>query len=207
MRSPRCPSPASDRYRRARRRRPRLAAASACCVSARRIDGRRIAPLVAQRRAHLEGGRDAGDDLAHARSIRSCTSRLNVRTVPRSTTSCGNHVPGVAAVHLRHADHARIERMEVARDDRLQRIDRVRGEEHRILAGVRHRRVRALAGGDDLEDVVGAHQRTGAHRERAERLARPVVHAVDRAHRESGRTGPPRPSPARRPRSPRPAGR
>ena len=86
---------------------------------------------------------------------------------------------------LRDADHPRLERMQVARDDRLQRADRMRHEQHRVLAGVGHRGVRALAGRDDLEDVEGAHERPGARRDRAERQQRPVVHPVDRAHRKS----------------------
>ena len=45
--------------------------------------------------------------------------------------------------------------------------------------------MRAFARCDDLEHVVGAHQRPGAHREAPHRHARPVVHAVDRAHREA----------------------
>ena len=44
--------------------------------------------------------------------------------------------------------------------------------------------MRAFAGDDDLEDVESPHQRPDAHRKRAHRLARPVVHAVDRAHRK-----------------------
>ena len=38
---------------------------------------------------------------------------------------------------------------------------------------------------DDFEYVVGAHQRARAHGECAERLARPVVHAVHRMHRKA----------------------
>jgi hypothetical protein len=73
----------------------------------------------------------------------------------------------------------------VARDDRLQRADRVRGEQHRVLAGVRHCRVRTFSRDDDLEDVERAHQRTDAGRDLAEGEQRPVVHAEDRAHREA----------------------
>ena len=50
---------------------------------------------------------------------------------------------------------------------------------------MRHRRVRAAAGRDDLEDVVGAHQRACAERDLPGRQLRPVVHAVDGLHREA----------------------
>ena len=75
--------------------------------------------------------------------------------------------------------------MQVARDDRLQRVDQVCGKKHRVLGEIRQRRVRTLAGRDDLEDVVSAHQRADARRERAERAQRPVVQAVDRLHRKA----------------------
>ena len=87
-------------------------------------------------------------------------------------------------MHLRDADDPGIERVQVARDDRLQRVDRVRGEQHRVFSLVRHRRMRALARRDDLEDVERAHQRPRAHAERARGHSGPVVHPVNGLHRE-----------------------
>ena len=97
----------------------------------------------------------------------------------------GDHIPRVARMNLRDADDAGVLRMEIARHDRLQRMDRMRGEEHRILALIGHRGVRTLAGRDDFKNVICAHQRSRAHRERAGRKPRPIVHAEYRASRKA----------------------
>ncbi len=49
---------------------------------------------------------------------------------------------------------------------------------------MRHGTVRAAALDLELEDVVGRHHRARAHRDGADRLARPVVHAEDGIDRE-----------------------
>ena len=158
------------------------------------VDGRRVAPLVADRRRHLERRGDAGDDSRIRRSIRSCTSGLERADRAAQHDFLRDHVPGVAAVHLRDADDTRVERMQVARDDRLQRVDRVRDE--RASGPCRCRPSPACAPlpvRDDLEDVERAHQRPGAHRHRAERLLRPVVHRRRPRASGTGRRAPPRP--------------
>ncbi len=149
------------------------------------VDDGRIAALVAQRRLHLEHRGDAGDERAHPRLDQRLHRRVERAHRAAQHHFFGNHVPGVAAVHLGDADDAGVQRMQVAGDDGLQRLDRVRGEQHRILALVGHRRVGALAGDDDLEDVERTHQRPGPRRDAAGRQLRPVVHPVDRAHREA----------------------
>ena len=77
------------------------------------------------------------------RSIKSWIAGLNDAHRAAQHDFLRDHVPRVAAVHLRDADHAGFERMDVARDDRLQRIDDMRGERHRVAAEVRHGGVRA----------------------------------------------------------------
>ncbi len=117
-------------------------------------------------------------------SIRSCTAGSNVRTVPRSTTSCGItfHVspPWTCVTLTTPASSGCRLRATIVCSALIACAAKSIGS----LPDVGHRRVRALAGRDDLEDVVGAHERSGAHREGAGRLERPVVHAVDRAHRK-----------------------
>ena len=149
------------------------------------VDQRRIAALITNGRAHVERRRDPANDATDALLDQVLDFALEGAHRAAQHDLLRNDVPGVAAVHLRHADHSGVLRVKIARDDRLQRIDRLRYEKHRVLARIGHRRVRALAGGDDFEDVVRAHQRSRAHRERTGRQARPVVHAVDRAHREA----------------------
>ena len=161
-----------------------VAAAIACLRLRLGVDGCRIAALVAHSRGHVEHRRRAGDDAAHPLLDQALHRGVERAHGAAQHDFLRDDVPGVAAVDLRDADHTGVERMEVARDDGLQRADRVRDEQHRVLAGVGHRRVRALAGRDDLEDVERAHERSRAHREGARRLLRPVVHPVDRAHRK-----------------------
>ena len=93
-------------------------------------------------------------------------------------------IRGVAAVELRHGDHGGVDRPLVARDDALQRRHDLRAREHRVAAVVRHGRVRALAAHGDLEFVARCHQRAGRGAERADRHARPVVHAEHGIARE-----------------------
>ena len=115
----------------------------------RRVHGSRIATLVTHGGRHVEHRRGAGDDRAHPAFDQVLHLVSEAAHGPAQHDLLRNHVPRVAAVHLRDADDAGIERMQIARDDGLQRADRVSGEEHRILAGIRHCRVRALAGRDD----------------------------------------------------------
>ena len=97
------------------------------------IDRRRIAALVADRRRHLEHRRDARDDRAHPALDQVLHRGVEAAHGAAQHDFLRDHVPGVAAVDLRDADDARFERMQVARDDRLQRADGVRREQHRIL--------------------------------------------------------------------------
>ena len=109
----------------------------------------------------------------------------SVRTVPRSTTSCGitfQVSPPCTCVTLTTpaSSGCRLRATIVC-----SALMSVRREQHRIAAEVRHRRVRALAGRDDLEDVERAHQRAGAQRRSCRpAVPRPVVHPVHGLHRE-----------------------
>ncbi len=78
---------------------------------------------------------------------------------------------------LRHAQDGRLQRVDVAADDRLQRVDDGRRGGDRVDAAVRERAVRAAAGDLDVEAVERRHHRARAHREAADVQPRPVVHA------------------------------
>ena len=110
------------------------------------------------------------DDLADRRSIKSWIAGLERAHRAAQHDFLRDHVPRVAAVHLRDAHHARFERMDVARDDRLQRVDdcAANGIGSRPRCGIAPCAPRP--GGDDLEDVVRPHQRARAQRD----LARPA---------------------------------
>ncbi len=88
-------------------------------------------------------------------------------------------VVGVAGMHLGDRDHRRIERRHVARHHALQRRDDLRGDDHRIDAGLRPRAVRALAGDLDVEQAAARHLRARADGELADVELGPVVHAED----------------------------
>ena len=79
---------------------------------------------------------------------------------------------------LRDTDDGAVERVDVAAGDRLQAVDDLRRRNHRIDAVMRHRRMRAAALDDDLEDVESGHHRTGPDGKLPRWQTRPVVHAV-----------------------------
>ena len=118
------------------------------------------------------------------RSIRSCTATSKLRTVPRNTTSCGITFqvspPWTCVTLTTPASSGCRFRATIVCSALMACAANSIGS----LAGVRHGRVRAFAGGNDLEDVERAHERPDARRERAEGFQRPVVHAVHRAHRK-----------------------
>ncbi|MNN29482.1 hypothetical protein D3C81_1430860 [compost metagenome] len=88
-------------------------------------------------------------------------------------------------MELRDRDHRGIDGALVAGNDPLQRRDDLRGGEDRVVAIVRHGRMRALAAHDDAEFIARCHQRAHARAESADRHAGPVVHAE---HRIAGET-------------------
>ena len=125
-----------------------------------RVDGRRIAPLVAPLGdLGAEARGDVARDLLDLASIMSCTGFLKVRTVPRSTHSCGMTFQ-VSPAWIWVVDTTAVSIGSRLRGhDRLQRGDDVRADHHRVDAVMRHRAVGADALDDDLEDVVGGHHR------------------------------------------------
>ena len=69
--------------------------------------------------------------------------------------------------------------------DCLQRSDDLARYHDGIDRFVRHRSVAAMPVKRQFKDIVGRHQWTRLHRKGPEGLARPIVQAVDRAHREA----------------------
>ena len=96
----------------------------------------------------------------------------------------GNHVPGIARVHLGDGHHGGVERADRAAGDRLQCCDELRARNHRVAPQLGQGGMGAGAGQRDLEYIERCHDRAGADREFTRRYARHVVHAVDRFHRE-----------------------
>ena len=88
-------------------------------------------------------------------------------------------------MELGDRDHRAVDRVGVARDDGLQRAHDLRAGDHRIARMMGHGAVPATAGELDLDAIGGGHHRARAHRELAERQARPVVHAEHLLGRET----------------------
>ncbi len=78
-----------------------------------------------------------------------------------------------------------MERIDVARHDRLQRRHQLGTGQHRIDAHMRHRRMASLAFDFELDLIRGRHQRTGADREGADSHPGNIMHAVDLIDRET----------------------
>jgi hypothetical protein len=85
------------------------------------------------------------------------------------------HVHSVAAVDLGEAEHNGGERIDRAADDRLRLGNEAAGGHERVVAEMRHRRMRPGPAQRDGEIIARRHLRPNARGERAERQAGPVV--------------------------------
>ena len=104
---------------------------------------------------------------------------MRLRAVPRRCRGLRDDVVGGAGVELGDRDHGGFQRIDVARHDRLQRVDDRRAHHDRIDRGVRPRRVAAEAFDVDIDAVGRRHHRAGPDGEIADREAGIIVHAVD----------------------------
>ena len=128
-----------------------------------------------------DAGHDAADSLFHgAPHVGAEVARA--ATQPRLFR---DHVPGVAGLDLRHADHRRLHRRDVAAHDRLERADHLRRRHHRVDREVRHRAVGAAAAHRHLEHVEGRHHGARADGEATGVQPRPVVEAEHRVGGEA----------------------
>ena len=99
--------------------------------------------------------------------------------MPRKTACCGMTLSVWPAWNMQIETTADFERIDIARHDRLQLVDDLGADQHRVDRKMRPRRVAAFA--LDLDrDVVGRrHHRPGADGELADRQPGIIVHAVD----------------------------
>ena len=86
-------------------------------------------------------------------------------------------VVGVAAMEFGDRDDHRIDRIDRARGDGLQRADQLAADHDRVDRAIRHRRMAAFAVDRDGELGGRRHDRSGPRRELADRQARNVVQA------------------------------
>ena len=88
-------------------------------------------------------------------------------------------VLGIAGVEHADRHHARLERIDVARHDRLDGVDDLRADQNGVDAEMRARGVGADALDVDRDEIGRRHHGAGADAELADRHAGIIVHAVD----------------------------
>ncbi len=154
----------------------------------RRVDGGRIDAL----EFHLGRGAEALRHCAAQLMQAPLDLRLHLGAEAAHRTDqrgrAGHHAHGaeVAGLHRAHADHRRVDRPHVARDDALQRRDDVGRDKHRIDREVGVRAVAALARHLDRGcGRRGSHHRARIEADGARRHARPVVHREHRLDRKA----------------------
>src|SRR5450759_5319301 len=147
---------------------------------ARGIDGGRIAAFVAYFDLGAVGCGDAGADLAQAALDEILHFGPEGAGGAAQDGCIGNHVPGVAGVNLCDSDDRRLDRIDVAAGDGLQRLHQRRCGDYRVDARMRQGGVGPASRQFDLEDVERGHHRSGPQSELPDRHAWPVVHAINR---------------------------
>ncbi|MCY1521686.1 hypothetical protein D9M68_565110 [compost metagenome] len=149
------------------------------------VDGGRVVTLEREFHFAVHGGAGMPRDLSH-------TAFDQVQHFQRERAHgaaqfgvVGHDVVGAARVDLGDAEHGRVQRIAVARDDGLQGLGQLHGRHDRVDAQIGHASVRALALHDDGEFVAGRHDGAGGQAELAGLHAGPVVHAEHRFHGEA----------------------
>ena len=99
-------------------------------------------------------------------------------------TKIGHHIGGFAGLQHRYRNHARVDRLFVARDDGLKALHQLAGNRYRVYAVVGQGGVAALAVDGNFEFIARGHDRPRADRKRADFAAGPVVHAEHGFHGE-----------------------
>ena len=99
--------------------------------------------------------------------------------MPLSSAVCGITLRALPAWNSHIEMTAEFQRIDGARDDRLQRRDQLRADQNGIDAFVRTRGVTAQPFDPDVDGIRRRHDRTGPDRERADRDSRTIMHAID----------------------------
>ena len=80
---------------------------------------------------------------------------------------------------LRDRQHGRLQRIDVAADDGLQRLAERHGDDDGVLGTLRHRAMRAIAVDDDVEEIGAGHRGAGEDGDLAMVQIGRVVQAVE----------------------------
>ena len=125
------------------------------------------------------GEGDALGDLADAARDERAHARIEGPHRAGEMGALGNDVIGRARMDLGHGKHGALQRVGIARDDGLQRLDQCRSRHDGIEAAMGFGRVGAASGDADIEEVRCRHHRPGADLELAVWAAGGVVEPVD----------------------------
>src|SRR5436190_238280 len=139
----------------------------------------RIAAIIRQIDPGAGDLRHAGDDLADPPFHHFPHFAVQGTDGALQLSGLRDYVAGVSGVKFAHRNDSRFQRIDTARHDRLQRRDQLRAYQDGIDAFVRTRGVAAEPLDLDDDGIASGHDRTGPKRERADRNARTVMHAVD----------------------------
>ncbi len=148
------------------------------------VEGGRVVALKFKVATHVKGGTGVLGDVAHA--LLNQVQHLQTEGAHRALqlTTVGDDIGGLAGMDHGDRDDTGINRFLVAADDGLKCLHQLAGDRHRVEPVVGQGGVPALAVNGDLELVARRHDRPRAGGEFAYFIARPVVHAKHRLHRE-----------------------
>ena len=138
--------------------------------------------LVSKVGFNLEGVAKAGDDLRHPRFNLVAHSAVEIAHSAANCRLGGNDIKAVAGIEPGDAEHRRLQRINIARDNRLQRGDGVRGGENAVIGLMRHAGVAARRPDGRRKNIEPRHQRSSLGDKGAERHIGQVMHAIDRFH-------------------------
>ena len=151
----------------------------------RRVDGRRIASLEGQSDGHAVGRCDAVADPPHAGFHHHLLRRTEAADGAAEHGLFRQDIVRMAGMEARHREHRRLQRLGVAADQGLQRLDQRGAGDHGVGRLVRHRGMPAASRDGDLETIRTGHHRSLDQRHLSGGKAGPVMQAEYRLHRKS----------------------
>ena len=149
------------------------------------VDGDRVIAIVIDPHMRAMGGGDPLRDLADPGFGEFPQFERQGPDRSRHDGLVRDHIVGEAGMELGDGDDQRLQRIGIARDDRLQSLDDGRADDDRIDRAMRQGGMASAPVDGDHEFVRRGHDRAAPHSEPADRHARQIVHAVDAAERQS----------------------
>ena len=131
------------------------------------------------------GGRDRGGDRANALFGEGPQGPVEGANRAGKNRLVGNDIVGIARMELGHRENEALQRIDIARDDALERLDDGRAGDDRIARNVGEGGMAAAAAKAHDEFIGRGHGRAGTHGEMPDRQAGKIVHSIDEGSREA----------------------